>query len=120
MGLPRINLTKQETHVVVELTDPEIACENVIKEIGESLFSLVQANLPVHMILSMTKVQQFGSIALGMLIRLNRRLEARDGSLKLCSLQPSVTDLFRLTRLDRIFEIYKDEAAAVKSLSRRP
>ena len=118
MELPRIKVAKRETHVVVELADREITSEGAINEMGQSLFGLVQAQLPVHMILSLAKVRQLSSIALGTFIRLNKRLEARDGSLKLCAMQPSVAELFRVTKLDRIFEIHKDEAAALKSLNR--
>lgn len=46
------------------------------------------------------------STGLGALVSIYKKCVERGGSIKLKSLKPEVEKLFKLTRLDRVFEIY--------------
>jgi anti-sigma B factor antagonist len=39
------------------------------------------------------------------------------GKLKLCCIHPDLLEVFRITRLDQVFEIYSDEQAALDKFS---
>ena len=58
------------------------------------------------------------SIALGVLINFRVKATKENGNLVLCSMSDKIRRIFNLTKLDKIFEIYKTEEEAIKSLSR--
>jgi len=116
MEPPRIRIVREESIVVVELTDEDVIEETMIQELGLSLFSLVEKQHPLRLVLDFAKVKRLSSIALGTFIRLSRRLEARGGCLRMCAMQKPVLKLFTVTKLDRVFEILEDQENALRSL----
>lgn len=56
-------------------------------------------------ILDMTRVSYLDSSGLGMLVYLKKEIQRRNGKLSLSGLQESVSNVFRLTRLDEFFEL---------------
>ncbi len=52
------------------------------------------------------------SLALGTLINVKKKIARVEGQLKLCSIYPDLLEVFKITRLDTVFDIYKDEPAA--------
>lgn len=70
-----------------------------------------------RIVLDMHQVSFVDSGGLGELIASKKRALDRGGEIKI--LQPSrrVRDLLVVTRLDQVFEIYDDEAAAVRSFA---
>lgn len=63
-------------------------------------------------IVDLGSVRFIDSSGLGALVSGFKNASAREGSLKLCCLQPQVRSMFELTRLHRVFEIFttSDEA----------
>jgi anti-sigma B factor antagonist len=61
------------------------------------------------------RVAYLSSSALGMLIGLQRRVLQRKGQMKLAGIDPEVMEVFRITKLDTVFDIYKDEPSAVEA-----
>ena len=53
------------------------------------------------------------SAALGKLINLKKKVSAVKGKLKLCCIHPDLLEVFRITRLDQVFEIYPEEQTAL-------
>ncbi|WP_163850811.1 STAS domain-containing protein [Pseudooceanicola aestuarii] len=58
------------------------------------------------------------SSGLGALTGVLKKIGHR-GELAVCSLQPDVDQMFRICRMDRVFTIYRDEAAALQALSEK-
>jgi anti-sigma B factor antagonist len=56
------------------------------------------------------------STGLGAALSLLKRLPPT-GTLGLCGVRPPVKDLLRLTRLDRVFQVWPDQAAATAALA---
>ena len=52
---------------------------------------------------------------LGKLIQLNKRCKNDKIKLKLCSISKNPLDVFKITKLDKMFEIHKDAPGAVAS-----
>jgi len=101
--------------MVVELLDEEILDEITISEIAESLFSILEDKLPNRMVLSFDRVKHLSSMALGTLIRLNKRVEEHGGKLKLCEIRKSLYEIFEITKLNKLFDIYDSRDLAVSS-----
>ena len=98
---------------VVSFVDTKIVTEENIQEVGDQLYSLVEAEGHKQILLNFGNVQYLSSAALGKLINLKKKVGAVKGKLKLCCIHPDLLEVFRITRLDQVFEIYAEEQAAL-------
>jgi anti-sigma B factor antagonist len=114
---PKIAVTHKDGITIAQLLDEEILEEGTINDITESLFAVVGENQGIKLLITFTKVKHFSSSALGMLIRLNKRVGQAAGVLKLCKISPSLYEIFVITKLNKLFEIYDDQEQAINSFS---
>lgn len=66
-------------------------------------------------LLEFAGVEFLSSAVLGKLIKLNGKVATREGQLKLCALHPRIAEVFKITSLDRLFDIHKTRDAALKA-----
>ena len=69
-----------------------------------------------RLVLDLKEVEFMDSTGLGTLLSLLKRVP-QGGSLALCGCGASVLELLKLTRLDRVFQIYPDSGAAALALA---
>ena len=100
---------------VVNFVDKKILDEQNIQIIGEQLFSLVDEEGLRKIVLNFGNVEYLSSAALGKLITLNKKLQAAQGRLVLCNIHPQIYEVFEITKLDKFFDIQKEEQAALQS-----
>jgi anti-anti-sigma factor len=112
----RLKVTRRDDVVIAELADRKILDEVNIAQIGEQLYNLTGQQDSPKLVLDFSSVSHMSSSALGMLITLNKRLVERKGHLRLCCIQPSIQEVFRITRLNEILEIHETRQEAVASL----
>ena len=67
------------------------------------------------LLLNFNNVEYLSSAALGKLITLNKKLQAAGGRLILCNIDPQIYEVFEITKLDRFFNIQKEEQAALQA-----
>jgi anti-sigma B factor antagonist len=100
---------------VVNFTDKKILDEQNIQIIGEQLFSLVDELGRIKLVLNFSNVEYLSSAALGKFITLNKKVNAAGGRLVLCNIDPQIYDVFVITRLNQLFNIQKEEQAALQA-----
>jgi len=100
---------------VVNFVDRKILDEQNIQIIGEQLFSLVDESGRRKILLNFHNVEYLSSAALGKLITLNKKINAVGGKLVLCEIDPQIYEVFEITKLDKFFNIQKEEQAALQS-----
>lgn len=98
---------------VVEFTDRKILEELSIHEIGEELSRIIDESSDIKMLLSFKNVDHLSSAALGMLINLNKQVAAKRGLLKLSDISPQIFEVFKITRLNKLFNIHSTMADAI-------
>jgi anti-sigma B factor antagonist len=98
---------------VVSFVDTKIVTEENIQEVGDQLYSLVEQEGHKQLLLNFGNVQYLSSAALGKLINLKKKVGAVKGKLKLCCIHPDLLEVFRITRLDQVFEIFDEEQEAL-------
>ncbi len=84
------------------------------KNLKGRVASLVKENR-VKLIVDMAGVDFIDSSGLGSLVSSLRAVNEKDGDVKVAALQKQVRSIFELTRLHRIFGIFDDVEAAMKS-----
>ncbi|MHC4717143.1 MAG: STAS domain-containing protein [Planctomycetota bacterium] len=100
---------------VVDLTSSSILDGLTIQSVGEKLFELVDEQARRKIILDFSEVRLLSSMMLGVLVRLQRRVEGIKGRLVLCGLRPDLMRVFKITQLHKLFEFYRNENEALNS-----
>lgn len=100
---------------VVRFLDRKILDQANIEELGKELSSLVTQEGRRKLLLNFEDVDFLSSAALGKLIVLDKRVKEHSGTLKLSNIRPEIKEVFVITRLNRVFDIYDDEEDALKS-----
>ncbi len=109
----RLHIENVDGVTVVSFSDTKIVTEDQIQEVGDELYALVEDANKKKILLNFGNVQYCSSTVLGKLVTLKRRVDAVKGKLKLCCIHPDLLVPFKLTGLDRVFEIHGEEQAAL-------
>lgn len=100
---------------VVAFVDKRILDEQNIQLIGEQLFALVDEEGRKKILLNFGNVEYLSSAALGKLITMNKKVRGAAGQLKLCNIKPEIYEVFEITKLNKVFQIYDDEASSLEA-----
>ena len=82
-----------------------------------------EAHLKAHgrpdVVIDLSGVGFAGSAALGNFVALQRLVRSNGGRILFCNVDPTVSEVFRASKLDSLFEFVADRAAAVRAISER-
>lgn len=117
--LSRTRIRKAGKVAVVGFVDAAIMDMHQIQQISEELDHVVERRDVKFLLLDFSSVKFLSSQTLGALLKLHQRLTDKGGWLGLCGLRQDLYKIFRLTRLDRLFTFYADEAEALQSVGVR-
>ena len=109
----RIGVTQNNDVAIVSFNDKKILDEASIQELGAELFGLVEQQKMGDILLNFTNVEFLSSAALGKLITLDRKVKASKGRMKMCNIRPEIFEVFQITKLNKVFDIRKDETEAM-------
>ena len=109
----RIDVSKLGDVTVVRFVDKKILDEASIQELGAELFGLVEQDNRKAILLDFGNVEFLSSAALGKLITLDRKVKTHKGRLKLFGIRPEILEVFQITKLNKVFDIRKDEPEAI-------
>jgi anti-sigma B factor antagonist len=114
---PRISVDYVGTATVLTFVDQKILEDKDINALQESIISVVEQADGITLILDFGNVKFLSSAVLGLLIRVSKRIYEHNGRLRLCGIDPKIYEIFKITRLNKVFDIYKDVASATQGLS---
>src|SRR4030042_1682464 len=114
---PRISVEYVENATVVTFVDEKILEEMDIQSLKESIMSVVEEGGRINLILDFCNVRFLSSAVLGLLMRISKKVYEQEGNLKLCNISSRLYEIFKITRLNKIFDIYDNVEGAIQSLS---
>jgi anti-anti-sigma factor len=82
--------------------------EQCYREIVEMLEKTEESNVLLHF----GRVAFLSSSALGMLVRVKKKCKEYEVALRLCNISPEIYEVFKITSLDKLFDIHADAAGA--------
>jgi anti-sigma B factor antagonist len=103
---------------VIKFTKQEILTASAVSTISQGLKSIVDSEPHDRFVFDFSSVTFLTSAALGMLISLQKHIASKSGQLKLVGLAEELREIFRITRLDQVFDIYRDAEAALNAFGR--
>jgi anti-sigma B factor antagonist len=115
---PNLQIDYHGNIVVATLTDEKILEDTQIQGLEGSFMPLIDQNDHIQLIVDFSNVKFLTSSVLGLLIRISKKVYEQGGKLRLCGIDPKIMEVFRITRLDKIFEIYSDQDDAAVGLKR--
>jgi len=115
---PRISVEYSKNATIIAFIDEKILEETDIQALQETIKSVIEQTEHINLVLDFGNVRFLSSSVLGLLIRISKRIYEHGGQLKLCSINPKIYEIFKITRLTKTFDIYKDVEKAVESLSK--
>jgi anti-sigma B factor antagonist len=115
-----VNSFEKEGVTVVVLLEPTLIKDTTVQEIRRNIEELLTQQGVTRLLIDFRAVTLAGSATLGMLIRIKSKCAVNGCHLALCSLQPPVRETFRITQLDKIFEIYDDIEPGVAAMQSVP
>jgi len=102
----------EERDGIVELTflpglmlaaESESRIEQVLSAIGDAQ----------RVLINLRELRILPSMFLGMLVSLQKNVGGESGALRICGLQEAAGEVIGTTKLDKVFDIYPDRAAAL-------
>ncbi|MBI5366147.1 MAG: STAS domain-containing protein [Planctomycetes bacterium] len=113
-----VAVTYEGDITVAEITGAKVLEEVTIQAIAQELNKLADAPYKVKLVIDFNKVDYLSSAVLGKIIALNKKVAADKGQLRLCCIKPSILEVFKITKLDKVVAIHPSREAAVASFKK--
>ncbi|HIJ54324.1 MAG TPA: STAS domain-containing protein [Planctomycetes bacterium] len=113
---PRISVEYADNATIVTFVDEKILEEMDVQALQGSIMPVVEEAKRIKLILDFCNVRFLSSTVLGLLLRISKKVYEQDGQLRLCNISPRIYEIFKITRLNKIFDIYEDVKSATDSL----
>lgn len=88
---------------------------SVANEVEEGLAELIDSGDHKQVVLNMDGIDYMSSSGFRACISTLRKLNAKEGSLKMCNIKPAVKRIFDVIELTSLFDIYSSEEEALAS-----
>ncbi len=105
--------------LTIYLTDPRILEEGQINRIGQEIQELLDKTEEENVILDFRRVEFMSSAMLGKLVQVHKHGKQYKLKLKLAAVSPDIRQVFKITKLDKLFDLQADEDAARKSFGKK-
>lgn len=102
--------------VIVTFIDPKILEEARIFQIGQEMMRAAKLERYPKIIFNFTGVQFMSSAMIGKWVLVNKHMRSNDGRMKLCCVAPNVMEVFKITRLNRVFDFRDTEEVSLREL----
>jgi anti-sigma B factor antagonist len=113
---PQITSKNYGNCIVITLMTPQLLEDAEIASLEQSLMQTIKQANVVNIVLNFENVNFLSSAVLRVLIKINTAISERHGQLRLCCIDSKIFEVFKITRLNKVFDIREDIDAAVESL----
>jgi len=113
----KIEVSNNDLVTVATFKDSKILDEGALDELNVELLRLINDRAGIELLLDFHNVEFMSSAMLGLLGKIHRKVGGLKGKLKMCSIRPQIYEVFKLTNLNKLFSIHKDEAEALAAFA---
>ena len=105
--------------LTIRIQDERLVEPEQLRRLFEDVNTLVGKSDSEQIILDFSGVKFMASAMLGKLVALQKKVQEFRAKMKLCCVAPEILEVFKITKLHKVFDIQADEAAARKSFTKR-
>ncbi|MCB1155482.1 STAS domain-containing protein [bacterium] len=117
--MPSLKIEIVEGVTVASFTDAKILDEAKIQQIGTELMECAATANDSRLLLDFEGVSFMSSAMIGKLVLLHKKCKDGEVKLKVCNISDNVMEVFKITRLHKVFDIQKDREKAIKSFDKK-
>ena len=88
------------------------------EELEQAIKGLIEKGSK-NLVINLGETQHLNSTALGVLISAHSSYVRRGGQMKLCSVDKRIENIFVITKLSMVFDVYPNEEQAIASFAER-
>ena len=114
-----ITTTTNGEILVVGFTDSKILDSQRIEQVGKELQEAVPQAIHKKLLLNFRGVSFMSSAMITKLVMLNKGCKAQGVALKFCEVSPNVMEVFKITKLNKLFDIQDGEEKAIASFDKK-
>ncbi len=89
-----------------------------VRQLEDEFIELVDGLGMTKIVLNFENLSFMSSSVIGVLVRLYRKATSQGGDVKLCSIEPQIYEVFKIMRLDRLFDFPSSEREALKAFQK--
>ncbi|TWU05704.1 STAS domain-containing protein [Stieleria varia] len=105
--------------LVVGFSDSKILDSQRIEQVGRELQEVVPQAIHKKLLLNFRGVSFMSSAMITKLVMLNKGCKAQGVNLKFCEVSPNVLEVFKITKLNKLFDIQATEEKALESFDKK-
>jgi anti-sigma B factor antagonist len=112
---------KSETNgdiLTVFVNELQLMDEMTVQQVYQETMGLMEKTQEPNVLIHFGRVSFMSSSALGMLIRINKKCKEFKIALKLSNISPNIREVFKITGLEKVFDIYTDAADAQEAFKK--
>jgi len=114
----RIDVKNVANVTIATTLDMKLNDDLSIQEWGDQLLALLDDTTCKKLLVSFERVLFMSSSALRALITLNKKAKDAKAVLVLCGIDDNIMEAFRITRLDSVFQIMKNEDDGIRAFEK--
>jgi len=114
----RIDVKNVADITIAATLDMKLNDDLSIQEWGDQLLALFDDGTCKKLLVSFERVLFMSSSALRALITLNKKAKEAQAMLVLCGIDDNIMEAFRITRLDNVFQIKKNEDEGIRAFEK--
>ncbi len=105
--------------LIVGFTDSKILDSQRIEQVGRELQEMATQAIHKKFLLNFRGVSFMSSAMITKLVMLNKSCKAQGVALKFCEVSPNVLEVFKITKLNKLFDIQEGEEKAIASFEKK-
>ena len=105
--------------LTIRILDERLVDPEHLKRLFDDLYEMLGKTDQQQVVLDFSSVKFMASAMLGKLVALQKKCVEYRAKLKLCGITPEIMEVFKITKLNKVFDIQSDEATARKSFNKR-
>ena len=105
---------------VVSFSTDKLLGEAIIQQVGQELLATAEDTAPGEkVVLNFEGVSFMSSAMLGRLVMFHKKCKQGNVELKVCSIAPDIFEVFKITKLNKLFDVCKNEEQALAAFGKK-
>lgn len=105
--------------LTIRVLDERLVEPEQLKRLFDDLEALLNKSSEQQVVLDFAPVKFMASAMLSKLVAFQKKCQEFRAKLKLSSVSPDIQQVFKITKLNKVFDLQPDEATARKSFNKR-
>ena len=105
-----------EDVIILDFEQTKILHQDAVDTIGAELQNIARTTEMKKIVVDMNRIELMTSSMIGQFVSFHKQCQARGINISFCNLTKQIKELFKITKLDTMFQIKKNREDAMKGL----